>query len=152
MARALSDVNQNLMSSQNTITTNKQQEHFLEVDMKKLLSLTLALAFMALLSTLSIDKAHAQSSGNQFGKGAAQQYGPFDDDGDGIPNGQDPDYVKPADGSGHKFGKTNGGAMMNGKGNGNGNRGIGPCDGTGSGSGTGTCDGTGPKGRGGRGK
>ncbi len=124
--------------------------------MKKLFSLTLALGFMALLSTLSIDKAYAQSSGNQFGKGATQQYGPFDNDGDGIPNGQDPDYVKAKDGSGHKFGETNGGAMMNGKGNGQrsgyGNRGIGPCDGTGSGQGTGTCDGTGPKGKAGRGK
>lgn len=126
--------------------------------MKQILSLTLALAFMALLSTLSTDKAYAQSNGNQFGKGAAQHWGPLDDDGDGIPNGQDPDYVKPKDGTGHQFGKLNGAKMMNGKvngygpGNGSGNQGIGPRDGTGFGPGTGTCDGTGPKGRGGRGK
>lgn len=42
-----------------------------------------------------------------------------DADGDGIPNGQDPDYVRPQDGSG-----------------------------AGSGDGTGVCDGTGPKGAG----
>ena len=127
--------------------------------MKQLLSLTLALVFMVLLSTLSTDKGYAQSKGNQFSKGAAQQYGPFDDDGDGIPNGKDPDFVKPADGSGRQFGKMNAGAkMMNGKGsgygpgNGSGNQGIGPRDETGYGPGTGTCDGTGPKGKGGRAK
>lgn len=43
-----------------------------------------------------------------------------DADGDGIPNAQDPDFVRPQDGSG-----------------------------AGSGSGTGVCDGTGPKGSGG---
>lgn len=31
-----------------------------------------------------------------------------DHDGDGIPNGQDPDYVKAEDGSGSQFGKMNG--------------------------------------------
>lgn len=127
--------------------------------MKQILSLTLALAVMALLSTLNTDTAYAQSNGNQFGKGAVHHWGPLDDDGDGIPNGLDPDYVKPKDGTGHQFGKLNGGAMMMnrkgygyGPGNGTGNHGIGPRDGTGFGPGTGTCDGTGPKGRTVRGK
>jgi hypothetical protein len=88
----------------------------------------------------------------------------IDSDGDGIPNGKDPDYVKPEDGTGQK--KMNGklnqnkmGGKKYGPGNGTGNSGIGPKDGTGygattgsgTGTGTGTCDGTGPKGkRGGR--
>ncbi|MCF8383824.1 MAG: hypothetical protein K9G39_09610 [Chlorobium sp.] len=45
-----------------------------------------------------------------------------DADGDGIPNGQDPDYVRPLDGSG------NGGRVV-------------------SATGAGVCDGTGPKGQ-----
>ncbi len=122
--------------------------------MKCILSLTTMLAVLALLSMYASSAAYAQTTGNQFGKGAALQHGPFDDDGDGIPNGQDPDYVKPADGSGRQFGKTNGGGKMNGmgkgNGSGNGNHGIGPRDGSGygPGSGSGTCDGTGPKGKG----
>ncbi len=58
-----------------------------------------------------------------------------DDDGDGVPNGQDPDWVKPADGTGyqgqHKIGK---GAFRTGT------------TAAGRASGTGVCDGTGPKG------
>ncbi len=75
----------------------------------------------------------------------------FDEDGDGIPNGQDDDYVKPQNGTGKKF--MNGKASNNkigkggsGPGNGNGNSGIGPRDGTGYGAKSGICDGTGPKG------
>lgn len=84
----------------------------------------------------------------------------YDDDGDGIPNGQDPDFVRPQDGSGKKFMSGNKsqnkfGGNKYGPGNGTGNQGIGPKDGSGNGPGTGTgsgdCDGTGPKGnRGGR--
>lgn len=63
-----------------------------------------------------------------------------DADGDGIPNGKDADYVRPLDGTGHKF--MNGRNYQNKFG---GNR-FGPSDGTGN------CDGTAPKGytRGGR--
>jgi hypothetical protein len=50
-----------------------------------------------------------------------------DADGDGIPNGQDPDYVRPLDGSGRGSGVT-------------------------SVTGTGVCDGTGPKGSAARGR
>lgn len=48
-----------------------------------------------------------------------------DADGDGIPNGQDPDYIAPQDGTGYRNGATTA---------------------PGTGTGTGICDGTGPKG------
>ena len=87
-----------------------------------------------------------------------------DADGDGIPNGMDPDYVRPEDGSGaqHRYGQLGqvdglekgfGSGDMAGKGNGNGTgggngyglqdgtgSGMGPGDGTGFGPGTGECD------------
>jgi hypothetical protein len=89
-----------------------------------------------------------------------------DHDGDGVPNGLDPDYERPLDGTGQQFkyqkGKLNQGqpdekgfgpegqrSNRNGmKGNGYGpgdgsGTGIGPADGTGFGPGTGDCDGTG---------
>ncbi len=92
-----------------------------------------------------------------------------DADGDGIPNGMDPDYVKPADGTGNQFGQQSdhlngygryamlmkkfaGDALM-GKGMGQGGQsgqhfglgdgsglGVGPGDGTGFGPGDGTGD------------
>jgi len=91
----------------------------------------------------------------------------FDDDGDGIPNGQDPDYVPPADGTGRKFGtaaQEPQGPLAQlrnwfrfrfmpmfgfepagyGPGDGSGNGGVGPKDGTGYGPGPfgdGECDG-----------
>ncbi len=40
-------------------------------------------------------------NGNDCGYGP---YGPQDEDGDGIPNGQDGDYVPPADGTGNQYG------------------------------------------------
>jgi hypothetical protein len=95
----------------------------------------------------------------------------FDDDGDGIPNGQDPDYVPPADGTGRKFGTSSMepqgpvAQIQNwfrsrfqqwfgidlslsgyGPGDGTGNGGVGPKDGTGYGPGPrgdGECDGGG---------
>ncbi len=85
-----------------------------------------------------------------------------DADGDGIPNGLDPDYVRPQDGTGNHFGMNQDGNLfaksfgedgmgnMNrfgfvyGPGDGSG-EGAGPGDGTGFGPGTGTgdCDGDG---------
>ena len=127
-------------------------------------SLIFSLVFLLAFYFTAVD-ASAQTAAKKNGKafvdlngdGVCDQfqagYG-FDDDGDGTPNGQDPDYVKPEDGSGkkfmrgtmsqHKFG--NGGF---GPGDGNGRSGLGPRDGTGygPGSGTGVCDGTGPKGK-----
>lgn len=79
----------------------------------------------------------------------------IDSDGDGIPNGKDPDYVKPQDGTGRKM--MNGKTAKSGKGgfgpgDGTGNKSVGPRDGSGYGPGTATrnCDGTGPKGNLGR--
>ncbi len=127
--------------------------------MKRTISFSLVLLMLGVFSLLTLDSAFSQQVGNQFGKKNMEQYGPRDDDGDGIPNGKDPDYVKPKDGTGKKFGQANKGtSSMSGKGsgygsgNGTGKSGVGPKDGTGNGRktgvGTGACDGTGPKGRG----
>ncbi len=82
-----------------------------------------------------------------------------DADGDGIPNGQDPDWVKPGDGTGykeqHQAGPGNGKSAIKaqGKGKGSMNRsGLSKgsfrsgMSGAAKASGTGVCDGTGPKG------
>lgn len=118
--------------------------------MKRMMAALLALALVAFLSTVHSD-ASAQTLGKSS-KTSVGSHGPIDSDGDGIPNGQDPDYTKPANGTGHKFGQAN--AVKGGLGKGNGaGQGLrdGSCGGTGTGTGTGVCDGTGPKGRG-RGK
>jgi hypothetical protein len=39
------------------------------------------------------------------GIGTCPNPGAPDDDGDGIPNGQDPDYIAPHDGSGYRWGR-----------------------------------------------
>lgn len=127
--------------------------------MKRPMTLPMALLLIGAFTFLTLDGAYAQAAGNQYGKKYAEQYGPRDDDGDGIPNGQDPDFVKPKDGTGKKLGQAKKGvAKMNGKGSGfgpgdgTGKSGVGPKDGTGygrkTGVGSGNCDGTGPKGRG----
>ncbi len=92
-----------------------------------------------------------------------------DADGDGIPNGLDPDYVKPADGTGmqHQYGRSTDGEAVksagnaNGlahyfqfwnrlmdkimmKGDGQGSGGFGPGDGSGLGTGPGDGTGFGP--------
>ena len=76
--------------------------------------------------------------------------------GDGIPNGQDPDLLKPrkierrVKNMNGKSTQTKYNGNKYGPGNGTGNSGVGPKDGTGNGSGSGTgsgnCDGTGSKG------
>lgn len=53
-----------------------------------------------------------------------------DADANGIPNGQDANYVRPQDGSGSRFGKASGSSAT----------------GSTSTTATGTCNGTGPKG------
>jgi hypothetical protein len=113
----------------------------------------------------SIPEVNAQTKNKKTGKAFVDLNGDgvcdrfqagygFDDDGDGIPNGQDPDYVKPQDGTGKQFKRGNAYHSKLGKGgfgpgDGTGNSGLGPRDGTGygAGSGTGICDGTGPKGK-----
>ena len=80
-----------------------------------------------------------------------------DADGDGIPNGQDPDWVKPADGTGYKSqnknGQPDGSGMTQGKKAGqmtksNFGKGSFRTGTTAAGrmTGAGVCDGTGPKG------
>ena len=132
-----------LMKIEKTSRYTKQEQYLLEEMMNRILSVVTMLAVLGLLSTFNSDTAYAQT-GKQSAKGAMHEYGPFDEDGDGIPNGQDPDFVKPKDGSGHKFGQT-GNGNKNSKGQGNS---YGPGKGNGLGSGSGTCDGTGPKGKG----
>lgn len=92
-----------------------------------------------------------------------------DDDGDGIPNGLDPDYVRPEDGTGNQFkwgltidlfgegvgnmfGENLGEAAQNGYiyGPGDGTGSIGPNDGTGFGPGTSAGEGPGEDGGDGR--
>jgi len=74
-----------------------------------------------------------------------------DADGDGIPNGQDPDWVKPADGTGYKEQNKQGAAGANGagaKGQYQMGKGGFRTGSTAAGrmTGAGVCDGTGPKG------
>jgi hypothetical protein len=63
-----------------------------------------------------------------------------DDDGDGIPNGQDPDWVKPADGTGYMGQRQNDKASFA---KGSFRTGL---QGAARATGAGVCDGTGPKG------
>jgi len=116
--------------------------------MKRYLAVLLTFALAIFLSTLHTD-AMGQTTGKQAGKTSTTvgPHGPIDADGDGIPNHSDPDFKKPQDGSGHKFGKAQAGKGMMGKGNGAG-QGLRNGSGAGSGTGTGVCDGTGPKGKG----
>ena len=127
--------------------------------MKRILVLGLAFALVLFLVAMGSNTASAQAKSGLGKTTQGQTWGSFDDDGDGIPNCQDPDYVRPKDGTGKKLGKMLGGNSLNGKGgygpgNGAGNSGIGPRDGSGygktagAGNGTGVCDGTGPKGKG----
>jgi|WetSurMetagenome_2_1015567.scaffolds.fasta_scaffold567832_1 hypothetical protein len=114
--------------------------------MKRIAAMTLVFALLVFLSALQND-ATAQTLGKSS-KTTLGQHGPIDSDGDGIPNGLDPDYTKPANGTGQKFGKMSGSQSGLGKGMG---KGMGLRDGscgTCVGTGTGVCDGTGPKGQG----
>jgi len=128
--------------------------------MKQLLSFALVASLAAFIVILATDTASAQTAQGKAGPG--QKWGSFDSDGDGILNCEDPDYVRPQDGTGRKLGKMQMSKGANGKGGygpgtGAGNNEIGPRDGSGygktfgAGSGTGVCDGSGPKGKG-RGK
>ncbi len=144
----------------------------------KLSVLVLSVAVLALLASSAL-AGPTKSGGKGLQLGGPQSgpgdctYNPDapDDDGDGIPNGQDPDYIPPVDGSGSQYGQaisqgplawlqnwwrhgvlgslgltpTNVGY---GPGDGTGNDGDGPQDGTGYGPGSvdDTCDGDGPMG------
>lgn len=134
--------------------------------MKHFILLLLAILLTALLAV----GANAQDFGPGNGNGVCQFVDEdgdgFNDlapdaDGDGIPNGLDPDYVKPEDGTGmmnrwaHQYGKLfrhyfgedvvagmGGNQYQYGPGDGTGT-GVGPGDGTGFGPGAGSGDGPG---------
>ena len=149
--------------------------------MKALTSIISVLALVMAFTLFVSDDAAAQTRGHGYNvRGFVDNDGDgFNDlapdaDGDGIPNGQDPDYVRPQDGTGNQFGGreslvNDGNSFRNwygqmhrwfygnpgegrgngwGPGDGTGNGGNGPGDGTGNGPGTGDCDGTGPHGPG----
>ena len=154
--------------------------------MKTTMTLTLSFLFVAAMIFMGPTGAMAQTcegdgtnfvdlDGDGFNDNAP------DHDGDGIPNGLDPDYIKNAqDGTGLQKGKLNRGTKANlqqsklmtksmkfnrqqslsasmfqkrlGSLGEFGGNGTGICDGSGAGSaGTGICDGDGPHGRGGQG-
>lgn len=124
----------------------------------KLRTLTL-FAALALVLGLAATSAHAACTPD--GSGTCPAPWMQDADGDGIPNGQDPDYVAPKDGTGNKYGR--GGAQAAGLQNGNAYqwrsllqlghlRAVIGAFGMGPGTGTGVCDGSGPIGFGGFGK
>lgn len=129
----------------------------------ELKSLLTAAAVLAAL-TLGVQNLQAQDFG---GRGYGPGPGMFvdengdgindlapDADGDGIPNGMDDDFVRPADGTGYGPGSGDGtgagrfghgprsGKSGFGPGDGTGNRQAGPADGTGFGPGD--CTGEGP--------
>ncbi len=110
------------------------------------------LAVLAL--TLVAAATTAQARSWDPGQGTCPSPWMQDADGDGIPNGQDPDYVRPLDGTGNQYKR---GARPTAAGSTwswqwqwrdlfNGAFGFGP------GTGTGDCDGTGPHGFGGFGR
>jgi hypothetical protein len=124
----------------------------MEEQMKRMMSAIFAIVVVGLFAAWTQAEAYSQGPGKEQGKAGTQQQNMFDDDGDGIPNCQDPDYTRPRDGSGKKLGQMHRGAkagqgMGKGNGSGQGYRG-GPRDGSGPAGQLGVCDGTGPKGKG----
>lgn len=150
--------------------------------MKRILFLAALFAFALTLTVVNTQSASAQ--GKPANKGFVDlnndgiNDNAMDEDGDGIPNGQDPDYTGTPMGNGRGFvdadgdgindnaPDADGDGIPNGQdpdfqpGTGTGSpagkalRGNGAGMGTGEGTGTGTgdCDGTGPKGSGRRGR
>jgi hypothetical protein len=118
---------------------------FKEYIMKRILSLALAASLVAFFTIIATDAAHAQSAKGQGKAATAASWGSFDDDGDGILNCNDPDYVKPLDGTGKKLGRAMGNQPRGGS------SATSQTSASTLGTGTGVCDGTGPKGKG-RGK
>jgi len=127
--------------------------------MKTLAKISSVFALVLFITVFFTSEANAQQygGGKKANKGFVDVNGDgindnaLDADGDGIPNGQDADFVRPQDGTGSKnmFGKSSGKKGLG--------SGTGICDGTGigssNGSGTGICDGTGSGSNGkGRGK
>ncbi|MBU0741893.1 hypothetical protein KKG45_14375 [bacterium] len=125
--------------------------------MKRNLSLLTLLAAIALMATAASAQGFGPGPGDGICNFIDEDGDGYNDlapdaDGDGIPNGVDPDYVSPMDGTGNRFGANRnidtlskilgvgnmGGAGRYGVGDGTGD-GTGPVDGTGFGPGTGDC-------------
>lgn len=118
---------------------------------------------LTLLATIALTLAIAATAAQAAGPNAPGSCpSPWmqDADGDGIPNGQDPDYLRPQDGTGSQYRR---GAGPLGAGNrhrwqwreaftGENLRVVARSFGFGPGTGSGECDGTGPKGFGGFGR
>jgi hypothetical protein len=122
--------------------------------MKRSISFVIALALAILIAGWTQPTAYSQGANKQQGKAATavqqqgQKVGMFDDDGDGIPNCQDPDYTRPRDGTGKKLGRMHQGWRSGPNCQGCRGWGMGPRDGSGPRGQMGLCDGTGPKGKG----
>jgi hypothetical protein len=117
---------------------------------KQLLTAMMMIAAVSMLAIAS--PVYAQAGGGQWGNGPGEfideDGNGFNDlapdaDGDGIPNGQDDDFVPPQDGSGAGFGGNGGNGNGPGDGSGNGNGGSGNGNGHGPGAGNGPGDGSG---------
>ncbi len=140
--------------------------------MKKLISLVAVIAIFIAYTNISAQSQNPNPP-TQHGKNFVDKNGDGyndnapDHDGDGIPNGVDPDYTGPKlqknkfvdlngdgindnAGKGKRGGKSGKGGY--GPGNGTGNAGVGPKDGTGYGPGDCTQTGTGTQGANARGK
>lgn len=78
--------------------------------MKSLITLTAAILFLLGIAVITPD-VYAQGNGFMVGGFVDENGDGFNDlapdqDNDGIPNGQDDDYVRPLDGSGNQFGNV----------------------------------------------
>jgi len=94
--------------------------------MKRLMKLSAVAIAVVILAFVSLTVDGYAQNGNQeedHGKRFVDENGDGyndnapDHDGDGIPNGQDPDWTKPQDGTGNKFGQKSG-RLWNNKGRG----------------------------------
>lgn len=140
--------------------------------MKKLIAIATGALIVGMTFSFAQDKAQDQGRAKVQAKNAYRHQFRFidengdgiadvlrDHDGDGVPNGQDPDWTRPEDGTGYqvqnRYGKGTEGAGRSGLQAGQTNRvsfGKGSFRGgqagsPGLGAGTGLCDGAGPKGR-----
>lgn len=107
----------------------------------------------AIAMAFALTASAAQAAATPPGTGTCPSPWMQDSDGDGIPNGLDPDYLPPQDGTGNQFRRgAQPAAAQNQVQNRWQWREILTMFGFGPGTGTGVCDGTGPKGFGGFGK
>jgi hypothetical protein len=131
MAHQLSNTSRNYL-------TNKRNNKMNSLKLKTAVFTIVVLTFAA---TVSFTNAQGKGPKTNPGNHGALF---IDANGDGIcDNFNNPNVVRPKDGSGKKNGTGNGFGMKHGYGTG-----VGNGTGRGSGNGSGICDGTGPKGKG----